>query len=63
MAVQANVPPYIIFSDVSLNDMANKLPKTNEEFLEVNGVGKAKAERFGEEFMDLIKEFGKREMV
>ena len=63
LAVQANVPPYIIFSDLSLNDMANKLPKTNEEFLEVNGVGKAKAERFGEEFMDLIKEFGKREMV
>ena len=63
LAVQANVPPYIIFSDVSLHDMANKLPKSNEEFLEINGVGKVKAKRFGEEFMDLIKEFGKREMV
>ncbi len=63
LAVQANVPPYIIFSDVSLHDMATKLPKNTADFLEVNGVGKAKAERFGEEFLMLIREFGEREKV
>lgn len=63
LAVRANVPPYIIFSDVSLHDMANRLPKNESEFLEVNGVGKAKAERFGDEFLELIKEFRKRKVV
>ncbi len=61
LAVQANVPPYIIFSDVSLHDMANKLPSNLDEFLEVIGVGNAKAERFGRDFLALIKEFGERE--
>lgn len=61
LAVQANVPPYIIFSDVSLHDMANKLPSNLDEFLEVSGVGNAKAERFGDEFLTLIRNF--REQV
>lgn len=57
LAVEANVPPYIIFSDASLHDMANKLPKSKRDFLEISGVGNAKAERFGDEFLALIKNF------
>ncbi len=63
LAVAANVPPYIIFSDLSLHDMANIQPRNLEEFLTVSGVGKAKAERFGDEFLALLKDFSKREMA
>lgn len=57
IADKQNVPAYIVFSDATLIDMCKKCPHTPEEFLEVSGVGKAKLERYGEEFMDTIAQF------
>ena len=57
IAKQENVPAYIIFSNATLQDMANKAPVTAEEFLEVSGVGQAKAELYGEIFMAEIKKY------
>lgn len=51
------VPPYVVFSDKTLVDMACLKPQTPDDFLLVNGVGKAKLRNFGEEFMDAIREF------
>lgn len=57
LASTENVPPFIIFSDASLKDMAVKLPRTEEEFLEVKGVGMQKFERFGDAFLKVISQY------
>lgn len=51
-----NVPPYIVFGDKSLRDMAEKKPMTNKAFLEINGVGDKKLKKFGKIFIQTIKE-------
>lgn len=57
LAKEAGVPPFVVFSDKSLRDMASRMPATEEEFLEVNGVGAAKLERYGEAFLEEIRSF------
>ena len=54
IASAENVPPFIIFSDATLKDMAAKLPKTEQEFLEVKGVGTQKFDRFGRAFLEAV---------
>ena len=54
IAKEQSLPAFVIFHDSTLTDMCAKLPKTEEEFLEVSGVGKVKAERYGERFLDAI---------
>lgn len=57
LADRANVPPFIIFSDASLIEMTVKMPKDNLSFLAINGVGQKKLERYGEDFLDLLKAY------
>ena len=57
LARREEVPPYIIFSNAALADMAAKAPRTMEEFLAVSGVGQIKAQRYGEEFLAVIAEY------
>lgn len=57
LAEEAKVPAYIIFTDAALHDMCAKLPKTQAEFLYVSGVGKTKAERYGAQFTEVIREW------
>jgi ATP-dependent DNA helicase RecQ len=54
MADEARVPPFVIFSDRSLIEMATYFPQTREQFLDIHGVGALKYERYGEQFLDLI---------
>ncbi len=54
IAKEENIPPYIVFSDKTLNDMCIKLPFTPEEMLAVTGVGQNKKEKYGERFSELI---------
>ena len=56
IAKEDAVPAYIVFGDKTLKHMAAMLPKTQEEMLEINGVGMKKYESYGERFLDLIKE-------
>ena len=51
------VPPYIVFNDATLAEMAQDQPVTNEEFLTINGVGKTKLDRYGKQFMRLIEKY------
>jgi ATP-dependent DNA helicase RecQ len=51
------VPAYIIFNDKSLKLMASELPTTENEFLAISGVGMNKMEKYGEEFMSVIRKF------
>ena len=57
LARDRNVPPYIIFSDATLRDLARHQPKNAEEFLSVHGVGEKKLADFGERFMERISKF------
>ncbi len=50
-----SLPPYVIFQDISLEQMATVYPITNEELQNIQGVGAGKAHRYGKEFLDLIK--------
>jgi len=54
LARQQGVPPYVIFPDKALADMARKKPATEAEFGEVHGVGKAKLRKFGDVFLTAI---------
>ena len=55
IADERGVPPYLIFSDASLRDMARLRPRTSAAFLEVKGVGEWKAAEFGERFLTAIR--------
>ncbi len=51
------VPPYVVFGDASLAEMAATLPTDKEAFLQINGVGQAKLQRYGHEFIEEIISF------
>ena len=57
MAHKYNVPPYVIFLDVSIDEMTTQYPTTLEELQNLTGVGAGKAKRYGQEFCDLIKRY------
>lgn len=56
-AESLGVPPYVVFSDASLWHMCAKLPKNTYEFLQINGVGTMKAERYGRKFLAVINDY------
>ena len=49
-----DIPPYVVFNDASLMEMAERLPSSKGEFLAINGVGQRKLEKFGVVFLQLI---------
>ena len=57
VAKQHGLPPFVIFQDPSLEDMAVQYPVTIEEMQNITGVGVGKARKFGEEFIKLIKAY------
>ena len=56
LATRDQVPPYLIFSDATLRDMASVNPKNLDEMLEVKGVGEMKLQKYGQDFLDCILE-------
>jgi ATP-dependent DNA helicase RecQ len=54
---QKDVPPFVIFQDPSLEDMAIQYPITTDELQNISGVGAGKAQRYGKEFIDVIKKY------
>jgi ATP-dependent DNA helicase RecQ len=52
-----SIPPYIVFQDISLNEMSLKYPTTLQELSTIHGVGEGKARRFGDKFITLINDY------
>ncbi|MEG3754863.1 DNA helicase RecQ [Psychromonas arctica] len=57
IADQENLPPYVIFSDVSLSEMSEMMPTNDSQFLSITGVGHIKLDKYGEEFLSEIKQY------
>ena len=57
LARDIGVPAYIVFSNASLEDMAKRKPVTEQEFLQVNGVGDMKLDMYGQQFIGAIAQF------
>lgn len=57
IAQEIGKPPYIVFSDKTLRDMARIKPVTNAQFLAVNGVGQHKLDLYGKRFMEAVASF------
>ncbi|AAM07847.1 DNA helicase RecQ [Methanosarcina acetivorans] len=57
IALKRNLPPYIIFSDTSLKEMASKFPQTPEEFHSITGVGDHKLRKYGDDFLQEIGDY------
>jgi len=53
IAKQNGVPPYVVFSDKTLQEMAAKLPQNKSQMLQVGGIGEVKFERYGKAFLEL----------
>jgi ATP-dependent DNA helicase RecQ len=59
MADAAGVPPYVIFSDRTLMEMAAYYPQSNASLLDIFGVGQAKLKKYGDTFLEIIKSYCK----
>ncbi|MBE7441562.1 MAG: DNA helicase RecQ [Flavobacteriales bacterium] len=57
IAKQKGFPPFVLFQDPSLEDMATRYPITIEELTAISGVGQGKAEKFGHEFIEVIAKY------
>jgi len=57
IAKEKNVPPYVVFQDPSLEEMATTYPSNSQELAQVNGVGMGKVSKFGKPFLDLINKY------
>ena len=57
LATEANVPPYVIFSDKTLTEMATVFPQSKESLLNISGVGTVKLRKYGRIFLFLIQEY------
>ena len=62
-ATRLKVPPYIIFGDKTLREMATHLPKTEAAFLEISGVGNQKLAQFGEKFLTVIRAYAPSKVI
>ncbi len=58
LAAEHNVPPYVIFHDATLMQMMEYRPHSPNALLGISGVGQAKLERYGEQFLEVIRESG-----
>lgn len=57
IATRENIPPFVIFQDTSLEDMCTQYPTTIEEMTHISGVGTGKAQKYGQPFIELIKNY------
>ncbi|MGD9678519.1 MAG: DNA helicase RecQ [Vulcanibacillus sp.] len=57
LASEQNVPPFVVFSDVTLKEMSSRYPITKDDMLAISGVGTYKLEKYGDHFIMAIKRF------
>ncbi|HOX99478.1 MAG TPA: DNA helicase RecQ [Smithella sp.] len=63
LADQANLPPYVIFHDRTLREMSFHYPQTQNTLMEIHGVGKRKADHYGDDFLDVIRKYCQNKQI
>jgi len=63
LADQANVPPYVVFPDKTLIEMASLLPQTENDLLPIHGVGEVKRKKYGSAFLDVINDYCRQNRI
>lgn len=63
IAKETGLPPYIIFTDKSLKEMAEYMPKSKDDMLKVSGVGAVKFNRYGKRFLNVIEQYSETNPV
>ncbi len=58
IAQREGIPAYMVFHDAALRDMARHQPTTKGELLDIHGVGQRKADRFGEDVLETLRQYG-----
>ncbi|WP_338059342.1 DNA helicase RecQ [Bacillus coahuilensis] len=59
LADEKGVPPYVVFSDATLKELARYIPTSRDKMLHIKGVGERKLDQFGEVFLDILLDFTK----
>ena len=54
---EEKIPPYMVFGDSTLKELSNRMPITDEQFLDISGIGNSKLNKYGEKFMEKIKAY------
>ncbi|MCV2886220.1 DNA helicase RecQ [Aestuariibacter sp. AA17] len=57
IAEEDDIPPFVVFSDATLADMADKMPESTQAFLDISGVGQTKLSRYGDKFLSVIRAY------
>ncbi|GAA0756946.1 DNA helicase RecQ [Psychroflexus lacisalsi] len=60
ISVEENIPPYLVFNDATLKEIEKERPQNEVEFKYISGVNSLKAEKYADEFIDVIKLFNKK---
>ena len=60
IADQQGVPPYVVFGDITLRQMAALQPRDGHTLLRISGIGKTKLERYGDAFLEAVREYGSK---
>ena len=63
IADEQNVPPYVIFSDKSLIEMAINYPQSDNSFIQIHGVGDSKLKKYGSDFISIIKSYSSNKNI
>ncbi|MFN2261580.1 MAG: DNA helicase RecQ [Psychroflexus sp.] len=59
ISVEEDIPPYLVFNDASLKDMEREVPLDENAFMSISGVNRNKAEKYADEFLEVIRNFQK----
>ncbi|WP_127845434.1 DNA helicase RecQ [Psychroflexus aestuariivivens] len=59
ISVEEDIPPYLVFNDASLKEMEREVPLDENAFMSISGVNKNKAEKYADEFLEVIRDFQK----
>ena len=63
IAAKEGVPPYVVFGDNTIKEMSVRMPINNTQLIEISGVGEKKIEKYGEVFLDYIKNYMKENNI
>jgi len=63
IATEKKMPPYVIFHNTVLEELAYSMPTTKEKLLKIKGIGEKKFDNYGEAFINVIEDFKGKELI